>query len=106
MPTASEPQRWIDLLAALLSRHFPATRGTTGDAELLLDAQAEHTYRQHYATRDEAGADVFDYIGRFHNWIRRRSTLGNRSPVAFEQQAAVAWFTVHRLQCNSKCSSR
>ncbi|MGH7689709.1 MAG: IS3 family transposase, partial [Gemmatimonadaceae bacterium] len=31
-----------------------------------------------------------DYIERFYNPIRRHSTLGNRSPVAYEQQAAVA----------------
>jgi putative transposase len=33
---------------------------------------------------------VFDYIERFYNPIRRHSTLGNRSPVAFERAAAVA----------------
>ncbi len=43
-----------------------------------------------YATRDAGRADVFDYIERFYNPIRRHSTLGNRSPVVFEQEAAVA----------------
>lgn len=50
----------------------------------------ERVYRTHYATRDAARADVFDYIERFYNPIRRHSTLGNRSPVAFEQAAGVA----------------
>lgn len=50
----------------------------------------ERVYRKHYATRDAARADVFDYIERFYNPIRRHSTLGNRSPVAFEQAAGVA----------------
>lgn len=52
--------------------------------------KTERTNRKHYATRDAARADVFDYIERFYNPIRRHSTLGNRSPVAFEREAAVA----------------
>lgn len=35
-------------------------------------------------------ADLFDYIERFYNPTRRHSTLGNISPIAFEQNAAVA----------------
>jgi len=50
----------------------------------------ERVNRKHYATRDAARADVFDYIERFYNPIRRHSTLGNRSPVVFEREAAVA----------------
>ena len=50
----------------------------------------EHVDRKHYATRDATRADVFDYIERFYNPIRRLSTLGNRRPVAFEREAAVA----------------
>jgi len=34
--------------------------------------------------------DVFDYIERFYNPIRRHSTLGNVSPANFERAAAVA----------------
>jgi putative transposase len=33
-----------------------------------------------YRSRDEARADVFDYIDRFYNPIRRRSTIGYLSP--------------------------
>ena len=51
--------------------------------------KTERTNRRHYATRDAARADVFDYIERFYNPIRRHSTLGNLSPIAFER-AAVA----------------
>ena len=50
----------------------------------------ERVHRKHYATRDAARADVFDYIERFYNPVRRHSTLGNRSPVVFEREAAVA----------------
>ena len=39
-----------------------------------------------YRTRDEARADIFDYIERFYNPRRRHSTLGQVSPADFEQQ--------------------
>ncbi len=50
--------------------------------------KTERTARQHHATRDAARADVFDYIERFYNPIRRHSTLGYLSPMQFEQAAA------------------
>ena len=43
-----------------------------------------------YRSRDEARADVFDYIERFYNPKRRHSTIGYLSPVAFETQAGLA----------------
>jgi putative transposase len=49
----------------------------------------ERCHRTHYATRNAARADIFDYIERFYNPIRRHSTLGNTSPINFER-AAVA----------------
>jgi putative transposase len=52
--------------------------------------KTERTARKTYRTRDEAKADVFDYIERFYNPRRRHSTLGYLSPVAFEEQAALA----------------
>jgi putative transposase len=45
----------------------------------------ERVYRRQYATRDQARADVFDYIERFYNPRRRHSTLGLVSPDEFEQ---------------------
>ena len=47
----------------------------------------ERVRRRTYATREEAKADVFDYIERFYNRWRRHATLGYVSPVAFENQA-------------------
>ena len=44
----------------------------------------ERTHRKHYRTREEAKADVFDYIERFYNPRRRHSTLGYLSPMEFE----------------------
>ena len=52
--------------------------------------KTERTNRKHYRTRNAARADVFDYIERFYNPIRRHSTLGNVSPANFERAAAVA----------------
>jgi putative transposase len=52
--------------------------------------KTERTNRKHYATRNAARADVFDYIERWYNPIRRHSTLGNISPMKFEQHAAAA----------------
>jgi len=50
----------------------------------------ERTNRKHYRTRDEARADVFDYIERFYNPRRRHSTLGYLSPVEFENSMSSA----------------
>ena len=50
--------------------------------------KTERTNRKHYATRNAARADVFDYIERWYNPTRRHSTLGNISPAKFEERAA------------------
>ena len=38
--------------------------------------KTERTTRKTYRARDETRADVFDYIERFYNPKRRRSTIG------------------------------
>ncbi len=43
-----------------------------------------------YRTRDEARADVFDYIERFYNAVRRHSTIGYVSPAEFERKVGLA----------------
>jgi putative transposase len=43
-----------------------------------------------YRTRDEARADVFDYIERFYNPRRRHSTIGYLSPMEFEAKVKAA----------------
>jgi len=48
----------------------------------------ERANRTRYRTRDEARADLFDYIECFYNPRRRHSTLGQISPVEFERQKA------------------
>jgi putative transposase len=52
--------------------------------------KTERTARKMYRTRDEARADVFDYIERFYNPKRRHSTNGYLSPMEFEQKAGLA----------------
>ncbi len=52
--------------------------------------KTERTARKTYRTRDEAKADVFDYIERFYNAKRRHSTIGYISPMEFEMQAGLA----------------
>ena len=41
-------------------------------------------------TRDNARADMFDYIERFYNAVRRHSTIGYISPVEFEKKVGLA----------------
>ncbi len=45
----------------------------------------ERTTRKVLRTREQARAEVFDYIERFYNPTRRHSTLGYISPIAFEK---------------------
>ncbi len=52
--------------------------------------KTERTARKVYRTRDEARADVFDYIERFYNPRRRHSKLGYLSPMGFEARAMLA----------------
>ena len=52
--------------------------------------KTERIARKTYRTRNQARADVFDYIVRFYNPTRRHSTLGYLSPIDFEKQANVA----------------
>jgi putative transposase len=52
--------------------------------------KTERTARKLYRTRDEAKADVFDYIERFYNPKRRHSRIGYMSPMEFERQAGLA----------------
>jgi putative transposase len=52
--------------------------------------KSERTARKTYRSRNEARADVFDYIERFYNAVRRHSTIGYLSPVEFERRAGLA----------------
>ena len=45
----------------------------------------ERLSRKVYRTREQARSDVFDYIERFYNPVRKHSKLDFLSPVDFEQ---------------------
>jgi putative transposase len=50
----------------------------------------ELVYHRHYATRDDATRDIFEYIEVFYNRQRRHSTLGYHSPAEYEARTVVA----------------
>ena len=52
--------------------------------------KTERTARKVYRSRDQARAEVFDYIERFYNPQRRHSAIGYVSPVEFKKMAATA----------------
>jgi len=52
--------------------------------------KTERIGRKVYRTRDDARADVFDYIERFYNPRRRHSTIGYESPMAFDAKMRLA----------------
>jgi putative transposase len=50
----------------------------------------ERTARKLYRSRNQARADVFDYIELFYNPQRRHSTIGYLSPMEFERITAAS----------------
>ena len=55
----------------------------------------ERVNRVRYRNREEARADVFEYIECFYNRKRRHGYLGNISPVAFEERTGGRFQMVH-----------
>ena len=47
--------------------------------------KTERTAKKVYRSREQARSDVFDYIERFYNPMRRHSTLGYVSPIQSEE---------------------
>jgi len=52
--------------------------------------KTEHANFEKYHSRAEARTKLFDYIEIFYNRQRRHSTLGYKSPLAFEEERNVA----------------
>ena len=50
--------------------------------------KAELIWRQKWETRSQAEGAIFQYINGFYNPRRRHSSLGGKSPLAFERRAA------------------
>ncbi len=55
----------------------------------------ERVNRIRYRTRDEARADLFEYIEVFYNRKRRHGYIGNVSPADFEERSAGSFGTIH-----------
>ena len=55
----------------------------------------ERVNRVRYRTRDQARADLFDYIEVFYNRKRRHGYIGYISPADFEERSAGSFETVH-----------
>src|ERR1700684_3021412 len=79
---ASDGRQWRRLFDEPVRQRLRHRR----DGELLFLAQTERIGNKVYRTRDAARVDVFDYIERFYNTIRRHSTIGYLSPVEFERK--------------------
>jgi transposase InsO family protein len=45
-----------------------------------------HVFWERFYTKEEARRKLFEYLEVFYNRVRRHSSLGYKSPVAFEQQ--------------------
>lgn len=48
-----------------------------------------HVFWERFRTKEEARRRIFEYLEVFYNRVRRHSSLGYKSPVAFEQQHMV-----------------
>ena len=55
----------------------------------------ERVNRVRYRTKEEARADLFEYIEVFYNRKRRHGYLGNVSPADFEERSDGSFETVH-----------
>jgi len=99
MPYSDQGSQYTsDLFQKLLGEHriecSMSRRGNCWDnaaAESFFSSmKTERIQRRMYRTREEARADVFDYIERFYNPRRRHSILGYLSPMDYEKQAMLA----------------
>lgn len=77
---------WDRAMVAPLVRE----RGEVRDGGLFSSMKTDRAARKVYRTRDEARADVFDTIERFHSPRRRHSELGDLSPMEFEPRPMLA----------------
>lgn len=79
--------------ARLVEAGIAASMGSIGDAydnamaeSFFATLEAELIDRRQWASVDEAGRDVADYIAAFYNPRRRHSALGYLAPVEFERR--------------------
>ena len=63
---------------------FTPAKATSDRNSFFSSLKTERTARKTYRTREDAKADVFNYVECFYNAKRRHSTIGYMSPVEFE----------------------
>lgn len=82
--------RWITPASRqrILSTQFMSICERDGELLLVVEDRAQRT--QNLSHQERGQADVFDYIERFYNAIRRHSTIGYLSPVEFESKVGLA----------------
>ena len=78
-------------LALLANSWYEDSKNRKEEREILRQLffsllKRERVNRVSYRTRDEARADVFDYIERFYNRQRPHGYLGHTSPVLYEER--------------------
>ena len=89
--TSDQFQRLLDELGVTCSMSRSGNVWDNSAMESFFSSlKTERTARKTYRTRNNAKADVFDYIERFYNTKRQHSTIGYVSPVQFEQQMQLA----------------
>lgn len=67
--------------------------------------KTERVGRKVYRSRNEARADVFDYVERFYNPTRRHSTIGYKSLIDFERDAGVTCTSLSSCPPNQQQAS-
>ena len=88
-------EAWSKTVVSLVQWLSPATSGTILQWKFYFPP-SERTARKVYHSRNQARADVFDFIERFYNRKRRHSTTGYLSPIEFERRAEVTQATVNK----------
>ena len=89
--TSESFQRLLDALGVTFSMSRSGNVWDNSAVESFFSSlKTERVRQKRYRTRQAARADIFEYIERFYNPVRRHSTLGYQSPMQFEQQGKVA----------------
>ena len=81
---------WQDFLAANNLRPSMSRRGNCHDNAVVESffqlLKRERIKRRIYVTREDARAEIFDYIEMFYNPVRQHAYNKGLSPVKYEQQ--------------------
>jgi putative transposase len=82
-------RRVRQILAAHEMRQSMSSAGNCYDnamaESLFATLKKGHVFAEEFLTREEARRRIFEYLEIFYNRVRRHSSLGYKSPVAFEE---------------------